>query len=137
VNPYSRNSIFGPRKHPHEWKEVFTPMFSFVLIVSKPIDMAFSDFYLVKEAALGDSPFTPSIASGLNDNHIPFSDGEVVWLIEPFRSASVRRWSGTNQHPVPKEGGLLGATLYALAHFTVIYTGHDMVLSDIQSMCLS
>jgi len=72
------------------------------------------------------------VASGLLTDHTPF-DEEVTWLVEPLRGGLVRHWSGTMEHPLPKDKGLLSATLYALGHFSLAYTQNDVVLADIQS----
>ncbi|KAF8508285.1 hypothetical protein JB92DRAFT_2832439 [Gautieria morchelliformis] len=60
----------------------------------------------------------PSPASGIKPDDM-YGDDDVVWLIEPFRGTVVHRWSGTTEHPWHEQAGLLGVSLYALAHFSL------------------
>lgn len=79
---------------------------------------------------LGTS-FTPSPASGVTIPDFPSAyDDPVLWILEPQRSPSLNRYSGTMQHPVI--GGKLGNTIAAHAHLVYIYSKGDMVIADIQ-----
>ncbi|KAF8522044.1 hypothetical protein JB92DRAFT_3110836 [Gautieria morchelliformis] len=77
-------------------------------------DLAFSDCFLVREV-MGEKYWDdPSPASGIKPGDM-YGDDDVVWLIELFHA------------------GWLGASLYALAHFSLVWTHGEMVLADIQT----
>jgi len=97
------------------------------------LEITFTEFFLVHEVRekLEDG-VTPSAALSLPDDNNPFSDRDIVWLVEPLRGGSVCHWSGTMEHPLHKDNRLLATSLYALAHFSLAYTQDDMVLVDIR-----
>jgi hypothetical protein len=79
-----------------------------------------SDGFLVREIG------SPSPASGLQ----PVDIDKAVWLIEPRRTTSVQKFSGTLAHPNREDE--LGLTLIAFAHFIYDTSDKELVLADIQ-----
>ncbi|PPR01653.1 hypothetical protein CVT24_001540 [Panaeolus cyanescens] len=81
-------------------------------------DIMVSQGYLMKEAG------TPSLASGLETTE------EAVWLVEPRRTKSVVKFSGTMAHP--QRHDKVGITIVAFAHFVYQSSGGEVILADIQ-----
>ncbi|KAF5325455.1 hypothetical protein D9619_009978 [Psilocybe cf. subviscida] len=79
-----------------------------------------SDGFLVREQGV------PSAASGFPPDDI---DG-AVWLVEPRRSTSVIKFSGTMIHPARADN--VSLTLAAFAHYVYHSSNHQLVLADIQ-----
>jgi len=88
-------------------------------------DIVVSDGFLVKE--LGG----PSNASGL----APFEIGSPTWLVEPRRTKSVVKFSGTLVHPSHTDK--IGVTLMAFAHFSYEISQKRLVFADIQGTDLN
>ena len=61
-----------------------------------------------------------------------FEEDAAIWLVEPRRTKAVRKFSGTLIHPCRTDK--LGMTLSAYAHFLYEWSGHELVLADIQGM---
>ncbi|KAJ7161857.1 kinase-like domain-containing protein, partial [Mycena crocata] len=96
-------------------------------------DFSFSDGLLVQEII---GPDGPSPASGLTmDSFMASLDTNpncaIFWLLEPLRSSSVERWSGTLQHP-PHENKP-GRTMDTFMHFSYVYSQQTLVFADLQS----
>ncbi|KAJ7199363.1 kinase-like domain-containing protein [Mycena pura] len=75
----------------------------------------------------------PSPASGslARFEEQPLQMREVVWMLEPLRSASVTRYSGTMEHPIPK--GQLALTLSAFVHYAFQFSGdNSIIFADLQ-----
>lgn len=70
----------------------------------------------------------PSPASGLQ----PVDIDKAVWLVEPRRTTSVQKFSGTLAHPNREDE--LGLTLIAFAHFIYDTSDKEFVLADIQGV---
>ena len=85
-------------------------------------DVTVSNGFLIREEGL------PSAASGLPPSAI---DG-AVWLVEPRRTTSVQKFSGTLVHPVRNDK--LGITLSVFTHFVYEASHQDLVLADIQGL---
>lgn len=83
-----------------------------------------SEGFLVRE--IGE----PSPASSLPN----FDEDAAVWLVEPRRTKSVRKFSGTLVHP--NRTDKLGKTLSAFSHFVYELSGQEIVLADIQGHTL-
>lgn len=99
-------------------------------------DFEFTDVFLAREV-LGDTG--PSPAAGISSETLALEQSaaadtpvDVIWLIEPQRSAVVDRWSGTMQHP-NYSNNKIGQTISTFAHFSLIYSGKTLVLVDLQS----
>lgn len=58
------------------------------------------------------------------------SDGSTTWLVEPRRTTSVEKYSGTLQHPSRRDK--IGQTLTAFAHFVYEISAKALVFADIQ-----
>ncbi|KAF9251019.1 hypothetical protein L218DRAFT_1065832, partial [Marasmius fiardii PR-910] len=75
----------------------------------------------------------PSPASGISDNEwTAFCSQQpadakllVVWLLEPMRTGTPKKWSGTLQHP--SHQGKLGVTLTTFVHFTYEWSQKTIV----------
>ncbi|KIM35059.1 hypothetical protein M413DRAFT_79793 [Hebeloma cylindrosporum] len=91
--------------------------------ISTGIDV--SDGFLVRK--LG----SPSPASGLP----PMEFDKAVWLVEPRRTTSVQKFSGTLAHPNREDE--LGLTLIAFTHFIYDTSDKELVLADIQGSPMS
>lgn len=85
------------------------------------VDIVVSDGFLIREAG------TPSSVSDL-----PPVPDTAVWLVEPRRTKSIEKFSGTMVHPSRKDK--LGITLSAFAHFVFQSSQSELVLADIQGM---
>lgn len=79
-----------------------------------------SDGFLVREVG------SPSPASGL----LPIDVDKAVWLVEPRRTTSVQKFSGTLAHPNWEDH--LGLTLIAFTHCIYDTSDKELVLADIQ-----
>nr|VWP00214.1 Increased rDNA silencing protein 4 [Ganoderma boninense] len=95
----------------------------------------FSHCTLAREALDGDDS-QPSPASGIlsaqwSDASFSDRDAGVVWLVEPERSTTVERWSGTMEHP--NHHDKQGATLMAFVHFAYVYSLRTKVFADLQT----
>lgn len=55
---------------------------------------------------------------------------KAVWLVEPRRTTSVQKFSGTLAHPNREDE--LGLTLIAFTHFIYDTSDKELVLADIQ-----
>lgn len=64
-----------------------------------------------------------------------FEEDAAVWLVEPRRTKSVRKFSGTLVHP--NRIDKLGKTVSAFSHFSYEYSGNEIVLVDIQGLSQS
>ncbi|KAG6836327.1 hypothetical protein H0H93_009077 [Arthromyces matolae] len=64
-----------------------------------------------------------------------FSDHPEAYLVEPRRSKSVLKFSGTLQHPI--QSSKMGNTLTAFAHYVFEISGKDIVFADIQGSPIS
>ena len=89
-----------------------------IYIFSLGIDV--SDGFLVREIG------SPSPASGLQ----PVDVDKAVWLVEPRRTTSVQKFSGTLAYPNREDE--LGLTLIAFTHFIYDTSDKELVLADIQ-----
>ena len=89
-----------------------------IYIFSLGIDV--SDGFLVREIG------SPSPASGLQ----PVDVDKAVWLVEPRRTTSVQKFSGTLAYPNWEDE--LGLTLIAFTHFIYDTSDKELVLADIQ-----
>lgn len=85
------------------------------------LDIQVSDGFLIREQ--GPS----SIAS--ND---PTGIDSAVWLIEPRRTTSLVKFSGTLCHPA--QTNKMGKTITAFAHFVYEISKKTLVFADIQGM---
>lgn len=83
-------------------------------------DIAVSEGFLIQELGL------PSSVSDL-----PPVEDTAVWLVEPRRTTSVQKFSGTLVHPSPRSDKL-AITISAFSHFVYEMTHQDLVLADIQ-----
>ena len=72
----------------------------------------------------------PSIASGLP----AFETDSATWLVEPRRTKSVVKFSGTLVHP--SHADKVGITLVAFAHFSYEFSQKQLVFADIQGKYL-
>ncbi|EDR07665.1 uncharacterized protein LACBIDRAFT_327547 [Laccaria bicolor S238N-H82] len=79
-----------------------------------------SEGFLVKEVG------EPSIASGL----LAFETDSATWLVEPRRTKSVVKFSGTLIRPSHTDK--VGITLVAFAHFSYEFSQKQLVFADIQ-----
>ena len=86
------------------------------------LDITVTEAFLIREVGL------PSPASNL----ALFEDDSAVWLVEPRRTTSVEKYSGTLIHPHRKDKR--GATLSAFAHFVYEMSHHELVFADIQGL---
>jgi hypothetical protein len=84
------------------------------------LDIVVSEGFLMRE--IGE----PSPASSFS----AFEEDAAVWLVEPRRTKSVRKFSGTLVHP--NRPDKLGKTLSAFSHFVYEFSGQELVLVDIQ-----
>jgi hypothetical protein len=84
------------------------------------VDVTVSDGFLICEIG------KPSPASSLPPSDL---DG-AFWLVEPRRTKSVQKFSGTMIHP--HRNDKLGKTLCAFTHFVYEFSGQELVLADIQ-----
>ena len=73
----------------------------------------------------------PSIASGLS----AFETDSPTWLIEPRRTKSVVKFSGTLVHP--SRADKVGITLVAFVHFSYEISQKQLVFADIQGKDLT
>jgi len=55
-----------------------------------------------------------------------------VWLVEPRRTTTVIKFSGTMQHPSTNDKH--GITIAAFAHFVFEFSTRKLVFADIQGM---
>jgi hypothetical protein len=55
-----------------------------------------------------------------------------VWLVEPRRTISLIKFSGTLQHPPCNDK--MGETITAFAHFVYIVSKQSLVFADIQGL---
>ncbi|KAF5360219.1 hypothetical protein D9757_011402 [Collybiopsis confluens] len=92
-------------------------------------DIQFSKCFLLQEDGA-----TPSIASAMK---FAFGEDEgVTWLVEPRRSTSFEKFTGTLCHSRAYFGGLASETVHAFAHYVYIFTKHEVVVADLQDSCL-
>lgn len=68
----------------------------------------------------------PSIASGLS----AFEMDPATWLVEPRRTKSVMKFSGTLVHP--SRADKVGITLVAFVHFSYEISQKQLIFADIQ-----
>jgi len=59
-----------------------------------------------------------------------FEEDAAIWLVELHRMKAIQKFSGTLIHPCCTDR--LGMTLSAYAHFLYEWSGHELVLADIQ-----
>lgn len=86
------------------------------------LDVFVSEGFLAREVG------PPSAASDL-----PPSDHDLaIWLVEPRRTKSVQKFSGTLVHP--NHYDKVGITLVAFTHFTYEVSHKELVFADIQGM---
>ncbi|EIN11851.1 hypothetical protein PUNSTDRAFT_40300, partial [Punctularia strigosozonata HHB-11173 SS5] len=57
------------------------------------------------------------------------TDRAIYWLIEPRRSSSVTKYSGTNVHP-NQINNLYAETMQAFAHWSLYFTDGTWVFTD-------
>ncbi|KAF8963109.1 kinase-like domain-containing protein [Flammula alnicola] len=88
-------------------------------------DVTVSDGFLICE--IGE----PSPASSLP----PCERDGAIWLIEPCRTKSVQKFSGTMVYP--NRHDKLGKTLAAFTHFVYESSGQEIVIADIQGSPMS
>lgn len=72
----------------------------------------------------------PSEASGFGEDDY----GEAIWLVEPRRPQSVRKFCGTLTHPLAKDKTAI--TISALTHFIYDKAGGGIVFADVQGTSL-
>jgi hypothetical protein len=60
----------------------------------------------------------------------------VAWLLEPKCSATVQKWSGSNQYPT-WNNNKLGNTLNAFSHYVYFASHGQLVIADLQSLSFS
>lgn len=65
----------------------------------------------------------------------PSGCDSATWLVEPRRTTSVIKFSGTLQHP--SQHDKIGKTITAFAHFVYQVSAKTLVFADIQGMRLS
>ncbi|KAF8056186.1 kinase-like domain-containing protein [Lyophyllum atratum] len=82
-------------------------------------DIQVSEGFLIREQGVS-SPASGDLA-GLEP---------VVWLVEPRRTTSLVKFSGTLCHP--KQDNKMGKTITAFAHFVYEISGKTLVFADIQ-----
>ncbi|KAF5375480.1 hypothetical protein D9757_009951 [Collybiopsis confluens] len=93
-------------------------------------DIQFSKCFLLQEDGA-----TPSIASAMK---FAFGEDEgVTWLVEPRRSTSFEKFTGTLCHSRAYFGGLASETVHAFAHYVYIFTKHEVVVADLQGTLVS
>ena len=85
-----------------------------------------TDAFLVSEVGTAPSP-----ASGIADDE--FHD-TAVWLVEPKRTTSVVKYSGTLIHPTRRDK--VGIIVTAFAHYIYEASNKELVLADIQGIVL-
>lgn len=82
---------------------------------------------------------SPSPASGTTDEarlleYKPLDEDssmpKVCWLLEPLRTTSYTRYTGTLRHPTLR--GKLGSSIHAFVHFAFEMSSRDMLFADIQ-----
>lgn len=81
-------------------------------------DIQVSEGFLIREQTPG-STF---------DDH----DNQAVWLVEPRRTTSVIKFSGTLHHPARDDK--IGKTVTAFAHFVYEVSKKSLVFADIQGI---
>ncbi|KAI1791093.1 kinase-like domain-containing protein [Ganoderma leucocontextum] len=96
-------------------------------------DFAFTSCYLAREIV---GPNGPSKASGISQESWASltekdPDSTIIWLLEPRRSKSVTRWSGTLAHS--KRADKRHSTMGAFVHFAYDWSQQTVVFADLQS----
>ncbi|KAI0641518.1 hypothetical protein C8Q79DRAFT_316050 [Trametes meyenii] len=96
-----------------------------------------TEWLLAQESIELSADASPSMASGISkevwNSDASFSewDAGLVWLIEPRRSATVTRWSGTMQQS--NRTNKRQSTMGAFAHFSFLWSEKESVFVDLQS----
>ncbi|PPQ75329.1 hypothetical protein CVT25_005119 [Psilocybe cyanescens] len=94
--------------------------------LAKERRIEFAGDVIVSEGFLVCEVGTPSPASSL----LPLEEDAAVWLVEPRRTKSVQKFSGTMIHP--HRNDKLGKTLAAFTHFVYEFSGEELVFADMQ-----
>ncbi|KAF5368808.1 hypothetical protein D9757_012281 [Collybiopsis confluens] len=82
---------------------------------------------------LQESEFNPSKASGIQISKDSLgADEGITWLVEPKRSPTVEKFTGTLVHGRAHFGGLTSETVHAFAHFVYSFTQQQLVVADLQ-----
>lgn len=91
-------------------------------LISSYLDILVLEGFLVREIG------TPSSASSLPSSE----ENNAIWLVEPRRTKSVRKFSGTMAHPNRRDK--IGITLSAFTHFAYELSHKELVFADVQGL---
>lgn len=97
------------------------------------LDFEFTEVMLAREV-LDEQP--PSAASGLSQASFnryfeEDPDMSVVWLLEPARTSSTTRYSGTMAHT--NQSNKHHQTINTFVHFSYLFSQRSMIFADIES----
>jgi len=87
-----------------------------------------SECFLLRETG-----FNPSKASGLPEDLLGIEEG-ITWLVEPRRSPTVVKFTGTLTHSHSHIADLASETVHAFAHFIFELTDRQLVVADLQGL---
>lgn len=102
-------------------------------------EFEFTKCFLVEEVIGGPGNKKPSPASGATDEarlneYDPLDENrsmpKVCWLLEPLRTTSFTRYTGTLKHPNLR--GKLGSSIHAFVHYAFEMSSQDLLFADIQ-----
>lgn len=84
------------------------------------LDLIFSSGFLVRELGVA------SATSGFT------TIDSAVWLVEPLRTKSFDKFTGTLQHPSPERQDKCGLTIAAFTHHVYETSNRTIVFADLQ-----
>lgn len=89
------------------------------------LDIQVSDGFLIREQS----------SSSITGSHNLSGYESTTWLVEPRRTTSVVKFSGTLRHPTRDDK--IGKTITAFAHFVYEVSKKSLVFADIQGLQLT